>query len=277
MTISGPSLTLFNLPAAKKVDLAVLGIPFDSTQSAFVGSRHGPLLIRVASKTLNDFSLLFRRSVRDFPISDWGDTEIIHGGFVETMRKVHDALNAIDANKYLFLGGDHSITIMTLQYLYNQVRVYVHVDADPDFEDIYQELKYSHGCTLRRAGELIGYDRVVLLGYRTGNPEELKALEEFGVEAYSTYDVIENETILRDIFKKADYISIDLDAFDPAYAPDVGTPEPFGLPPSLFLRYLKYLKPRFADIVELTAENLKNKTAALAAAIARELLIAMNL
>ncbi|MCR8433476.1 MAG: arginase family protein [Crenarchaeota archaeon] len=269
-------VTLFGLPAAKNLDIAVLGIPFDSTQSAFVGSRHGPLLIRLASKTLNEFSLFFKRSVSEFPISDWGDVEVIHGGFLETMQKVREALGTIGAKKYLFLGGDHSITIMTLQHLHNQVKMYVHIDADPDFEDTYQELKYSHGCTLRRAGELLGYDRVVLLGYRTGIPEELKALEEFGVEAYSTYDILENEAVLKDIFKKADYISLDLDVFDPAYAPDVGTPEPFGLPPNLLLRYLKYLRPKFADIVELTGGELRSTTATLAAAIARELLIAMS-
>lgn len=271
-----PELSMFSLPIRKKTKTAILGVPFDSSQSVFAGARHGPLTIRFASTTLNDFSLLFRRRVSEFSISDWGDVEVVYGDFHKTQQLVHKALDLINAEKYLFLGGDHSITIMTVSYLHNRVETYVHVDADPDFEESYQGFRYSHGCTLRRVGEIIGFEKVILVGYRATLPEELKALEDFGVEAYSTYDIYEDESILKNAFKKADYLSLDLDVFDPAYVPEVGTPEPFGLTPQQFLRNIKYLQPKFVDIVELTTTRLNSITAVLAAGIAREILIAMN-
>lgn len=272
-----PCVSLFDLPISKKADSAIVGIPFDSTQSTFVGSRFAPLIIRFVSSTLNDYSLLFKRSVSDFPISDWGDVEVIYGDFQGTMKRVHRALTIINAKRYAFLGGDHSITVMTVSYLREKIKKYVHIDADPDFEDSYRGFKYYHGCALRRVGEIIGYEKIVLVGYRATTPEELKNLENYGIEMYSTYEILEDESILKEVLQKADYLSLDMDVFDPSYAPEVGTPEPFGLPPSLFLHYIQYSKPRFVDIVELTTSRLDSITATLAAGILRELLIAMHI
>ena len=270
-----PVHSLFNLPIKRSCFVAIVGIPFDSTQLVFTGSRLAPLAIRLASKTLNEFSLLHRADIRSFSISDWGDLDVVFGDFKMTKERLHKALKGVEAEKFFFFGGDHSITIMTIDFFKENVRKYVHLDADADFQSKKFEEKFGHETVLRRVGEAIGYENVVLIGYRTTTEDELRELEREGIEAYSSYEILEDENVLRKHLREADYISLDLDVFDPAYAPEVGTPEPFGLDPKILLEELTKIKAKYFDIVELVTTNINSRTAILAAAIAREVLISM--
>jgi len=271
-----PIKPLFGVKTQEKADIAVIGIPYDSSQSFFSGAKFGPTAIRLAANTLEEYSFIFRKDVRDLSISDWGDIEVSVGDFMKTKKRVFDVLRGINAEKYLFLGGDHSVTIITVDFLKDKIKRYVHVDAHADFEDEYLGNKFSHDSTLRRVGEMIGFEKITLLGFRSASIKELKALEDFEVETYSIFDILDDEEILPNVLKKADYLSIDIDVFEPSYAPEVGNPEPFGFTPIQFIKHIREISPRYVDIVEVTTTKMESITAILAATIAREILIAMN-
>ena len=71
------------------------------------------------------------------------------------------------------------------------------------------------------------------------------------------------------------YVSLDMDAFDPAFAPGVSTPEPFGLSPMDFLKFFERISERIVgfDLVEVVPDSNKI-TQTLAARIVFEVIAA---
>jgi len=254
----------------------VLGIPYDSGQTFATGSRFAPHYIRLASDSIEEFSIILQKDVREADVSDWGDLIVSHGDFNETKRRFHETLEGLAASRYVFIGGDHTITIFSIPFLKNKVRRYVHLDAHADFEDSYLGSKYNHDCVLRRVGELLGWDKIVLVGLRSVSKKGLKDLKEIGIEYYTSIEVEENPEILCDILSRADYISIDMDVFDPAYAPEVGNPEPLGLSPQKVFKCIKKIDPVAIDITEAIPTKLNSQTAILAASLLREIIIVMD-
>ncbi len=239
------------------------------------GSRFAPHIVRLASDSIEEYSLIFEKDVRRTNASDWGDIEVSFGDFNETKKRIHSVLNSVPAEKYVFIGGDHSITIFITSFFRNRIKNYVHLDAHADFEDSYLGSRINHNCVLRRVGELLGWSKIKLVGLRSVSKSALSDLRKLGVEYYKSFDLTEND-VLCDLLKEADYLSIDMDVFDPAFAPEVGNPEPFGLDPRMLLACLKKMSPRIVDLVELTPRAPDSVTAILAASILREIIITMD-
>ena len=256
--------------------MVVLGIPYDSNQTYITGSRFAPTYIRIAAESIEEYSIIQGIDIRDLDISDWGDVEVSYGNFEETNRRVQRVLKELSfANKFLFIGGDHTITIFTTYFFRNRIRRYVHIDAHADFEDKYLGSKYTHDSVLRRVGEFLGWERIVLLGLRSVSRKAHSELDSFGVEYYTTFDIQEDPSILTKELRRADYVSIDMDIIDPAYAPEVGNPEPLGLDPGTLINSILQADPLFMDIVEIAPKNHSSVTAILAATLIREALIKM--
>ena len=256
--------------------IRIIGIPYDSGQTYLTGSRFAPYLIRLASDSIEEYSLVFGKDIRATDASDWGDIEVSFGDFAETKRRVHNVLNNISSEKYVFIGGDHSITFFITSFFRKKISNYVHLDAHADFEDSYLGSKINHNCVLRRVGEILGWERIKLVGLRSVSEKALSDLKKFGVEYYTIYEVSDSD-VLCDILSKADYISIDMDVFDPAFAPEVGNPEPFGLDPKKLFFCIRKINPKIVDLVELIPNSPNSITAILAASILREIIIAMDI
>ncbi len=220
--------------------------------------------------------MLLRTDVRETDASDWGDVEVSFGDFRETKRRIHEVLRSVKSNKYVFLGGDHTTTFFIVSFFGEKIRNYVHLDAHADFEDEYLGSKFNHDCVLRRVGEILGWDKIKLIGLRSVSEKALSDLEAYGVEYYTIYDILDNRNILGDVLSKADYISIDMDVFDPAFAPEVSNPEPFGLDPNELFLVINKINPTIVDLVEVVPKDINSITSILAASILREIIIVMD-
>jgi agmatinase len=149
------------------------------------------------------------------------------------------------------LGGDHSITypiIKAFSQKYKKLSV-LHYDAHPDLYDDFQGNRYSHASPFARImGESLA-KRLVQVGIRTINRHQQEQAGRFGVE------IVEMQHWRDDLvlgFDSPLYISFDMDALDPAFAPGVSHREPGGLSTRQAVDLIRRLKGTVvgADIVE---------------------------
>jgi agmatinase len=75
---------------------------------------------------------------------------------------------------------------------------------------------------------------------------------------------------------RAVYLSIDMDAIDPAFAPGVGNPEPYGLTPLELRTAIRALAPYVSglDLVEITPDYDMGMSAIVGAKLVRDFLFA---
>jgi guanidinopropionase len=166
----------------------------------------------------------------------------------------------------LSIGGDHAITYPILKALADDRPVgLVHIDAHTDTWDEFRGSKFHHGAPFRRAVEdgLVDPKRAIQIGirgaqnisegwdYSAAQGMRVVFIEEFarlGVDA-----VIEEAR--RVVGDGPVYVSFDVDALDPVYAPGTGTPEVGGLTTleaQGLIRGLRGLNLVGGDVVEVS-------------------------
>jgi agmatinase len=259
----------------------IYGVPFDATCSFRSGTRHGPNKIREASYNFETYMFELGRDITDLSICDIGNTDEF--GNAETMIKgVHEfAKDIVDNGKFpVMMGGEHSITPPVVRCFEN-VGV-ISLDAHLDFRESYLDERNSHACSTRRISDIVGIRNVVPIGVRSMSLEEKKDADKLGLKFISSFDVIEGQGIesavksaLENIDKEHIYLTVDIDVIDPAYAPAVGTPEPFGLTPLDVKKAVDLLGERLVgfDLVEVSPPWDHGNTAALAARLIIEAML----
>ncbi|HNT72817.1 MAG TPA: arginase family protein, partial [Methanothrix sp.] len=154
--------------------------------------------------------------------------------------------------------------------------------AHLDLRDEYGGTRYSHACASRRILELSGVSGYASIGIRSGDLKEYLYAEERGVSYHTSDEVRERgieavlEEALAEVGTDEIYLSIDFDAIDPAFAPGVGTPEPFGLS-SWDVRYVvDRVAPKAVglDANEIAPQYDGGQTASLGAKLIREFIAA---
>lgn len=258
--------------AKSKVHL--VGIPFDDKSSFMKGAAEGPAQIR---KVLHDGSSNYLSEkgldiVNDIDLIDLGD---LSGRDYNHLTKSIDQV--VTADLFLFLGGDHSITFPLVNAVarYHTKFDILHFDAHTDLYHEFEEDAYSHACPFARIMEKNLCQRLVQIGIRSVSPHQQEQIDRFGVEVIN---IMQTERIDQLAFVNPLYISIDLDVFDPAFAPGVSHYEPGGLFPRDVIRCLQNIQVPIlaADIVELNPRrDHHNMTAHLAAKLLKELCSAM--
>ncbi len=272
-----PTKTLFSIKAMYTSKVAFLGIPYDAGNTCRAGSRFAPWYIRQSSEFLEEFSMLYRRDIRECDISDWGNINVSFGDFGETLKRVKNVLGSINAQKYLLLGGEHTISIMVVNTFAERIKKYVQLDAHPDFYENYEGNKFSHACVARRIGETIGFDRITIIGIRSFSKQNIMDLEEFGVRYYTILDVYDDPSILKKEIRSADYLSIDMDFFDPAYVPEVSCPEPMGYNIRDFLMMIPGIGARIVDVTEVVPQSPFDISSITTAILLREIGIQLSI
>ena len=192
---------------------------------------------------------------------------------IETITKTHLA----STSKILTLGGDHSITfpiIKAFHEKYPRLDI-LQIDAHSDLYEVFEGDKYSHACPFARIMENGLAIRLVQVGIRTLNDHQAEQAKKYGVEIHQ----MKHLDIGR-ISKFANplYISLDMDGFDPAYAPGVSHLEPGGLSSRQVIDLIQNLDAEVvgADIVEYNpTRDIHNLTAFLAAKMMKEILSKM--
>lgn len=237
------------------VDVAVVGLPFDTGATFKVGARFGPEAIRSASSLLRPYNPELDVQVFDtLSIIDYGDAPIIPGFIEESYAVITATLLPLAQAGIitLGLGGDHSVALAELRALaaVHGPLALVQFDSHGDLWDSYYGgFKYTHGTPFRRAVEegLLLPQSSVQLGMRGPlyGPEDLQDARDLGFTVLSTTELLERTpTMIGDLVRdrvgsaKA-FLSFDIDFFDPAFAPGTGTPEVGG--PTTFqgLQYLR--------------------------------------
>lgn len=249
----------------------IQGIQFDEKSSYQQGPSLAPPLIREAlncgSSNLYTEDLV---SIETDLIQDKGDFEIANYFDIEDITLNH--LN--QGAKILTLGGDHSITFPIIKAYHTKYPVLdiLHIDAHCDLYDNFEGDQYSHACPFARIMENKFAARLVQVGIRTLNPHQKAQAEKFGVEIHQMKS-LDISTIPK--FKNPLYISLDMDGFDPAFAPGVSHHEPGGLSSRQVIDLIQSINTEVvgADIVEYNPKrDFQNMTAFLAAKMMKELL-----
>jgi len=252
------------------VDIAMLGVPFDSGTSYRSGARLGPREIRAQSSLIRPYSYFQKISPFErLTIVDAGDVDAPPVGIEPAYAAIESAVDRILAAGAapLIVGGDHSISLPVLRSV---ARVHgplalVQFDAHIDTWGDYFGGKYFHGSPFRRAIEerIIAPQQYVQIGIRGpmyGEDEDFRYQREQGV---TTIDIgmVKRDGVERTMARvreivgdRALYVTFDIDSVDPAYAPGTGTPEVGGLTSyeaQELLRALAGLRLVGCDVVEV--------------------------
>jgi len=252
----------------------IFGVPFDSTSSFRSGSRFAPNRIREASYNFETYLMEQDVDLIDIPFHDAGNLDE-YGNVDEMTGAVEDAVKKILPKFPILIGGEHSLTIGAVKTLKNVSVVFI--DAHLDFREEYLGIKNSHACVSRRVSEIVGIENVFSIGVRSFSREEKNDAEKLGLKYVSSFDVKEKgiENIIRNLnLKKKIYLSLDMDGVDPAFAPGVGNPEPFGLTPNDVVKCIKILSDRLVgfDVAEVCPPYDNGNTSLLGARIIRDLI-----
>jgi agmatinase len=290
---TGPT-TFARLPHVRTledVDVAIVGVPFDTGVTYRVGGRFGPAAVRTASVMLRPYNT--NLDVKPFDVLscvDYGDVAIVPGYIERSYEAIEAAVAPIvEAGVVpLLIGGDHACTLPHLRATRSKGPVAViDFDSHTDAWDAYFGEKYNHGTWMRRAIEegLVDVAHSIEVGlrgsvYEKGDWEGLRS--ELGLEYLTTEEVFDigpeatAKRIRKRVGKAKAFISFDIDVVDPAFAPGTGTPEAGG--PSahdmlVVLRGLTGIDFLGFDVVEvIPAYDPAGQTATLAANLAYEML-----
>ncbi len=261
----------------------VLGIPFDRTTSFRPGARFGPDAIRQHSWNFESYDLETGVDLATVPIHDRGNAGE-YGGADQMVEAVREHLRPVFQAKKIpiVLGGDHACSPPCVEAYPDPSAIGVlYIDAHMDFRAEYLGDRRSHACSSRRILERVGARNVVVLGVRSVSREEVEDNRSLGMSFLTAHEVhregIESsvQRALNMLKTEHVYISLDIDAIDPAFAGATGTPEPFGLTPRDVKVAIGLAAPRLIgmDIMEVSPPWDSGNTSALAARLAREAIV----
>ena len=168
-------------------------------------------------------------------------------------------------NLFIGLGGEHSLTPSLVQARMPEPGTVLFLDAHADMRTSYEGSRYNHACPVNRL--LDQGHMIVMGGVRSLFEREVERIEsESRISLFLDWDLRGKgqwEAFLQKVnsLEGPVYLSIDMDVFNPAIVPGVGTPQPGGflwyqmieLLEALFSR--KTIDLRGVDIVELTVDS----------------------
>jgi arginase len=261
---------------ANPARIALLGVPYDAASSFERGAADGPAAIREAlmSDATNGWSESLIDTRAPGVLVDAGDVGVATDD-TEVRARIEAAMAAVMASERrpIVLGGDHSITYPLMRAVRRRHPrlAILHIDAHSDLYDNFEGDRFSHACPFARIMEETLADRLVQVGIRTMNPHQRQQAARFGVEVMTMRDWTDGRALA---FTDPLYVSIDLDAFDPAFAPGVAHREPGGFSSRQVIDMIQRVRGTIigADVVECSPRNdPAGITAWLAAKLVREL------
>ena len=266
------------------VELAITGVPFDQAVTHRTGARFGPRAIREAS-CLQPFDAPYgwpTNPLEEMAMVDYGDLAFDYARIVDFPAALTGHIATIlDAGAgTIALGGDHFITLPILRaYAAKHGPLgLVHFDAHSDLWPDDDMTRIDHGTFLYKAVKqgLIDPARSVQIGIRTSTEDYLGVTH---IDARDVHQAGIAATVARakDIVGDAPcYVTFDIDALDPAFAPGTGTPVWGGLASwqaAALLRDLAGINMVGGDVVEVSPPyDTTGATAIAAAHVAYELI-----
>lgn len=259
-----------HIRATEDVDVAVVGIPFDTCASYRAGCRFGPASIRemscLAAKPYNpalDVDIFEYCSAVDY-----GDLDSVPGYVEESFELITNEMKELFENGVIpiAMGGDHSVTLPELRacsQVHGQVAL-VHFDAHYDTIKEYFGKPYNHGTPFYHAAKegLVAPEYSIQVGIREGlyGIEDTMNSKNLGYEVITAAEMhhMELQDVVKRICERTKgrkvFVTFDIDFLDPAYAPGTGTPVPGGFATWEALELVRGLKELDVvgyDIVEV--------------------------
>jgi agmatinase len=258
-----------SLPDFGGLDVALVGVPMDLGVTNRAGARLGPRAVRDVERIgPYEHALRVAPSVH-LSVADIGDVPM-QSRF--SLDQCHTDIEAFFTKVCaagvipLAVGGDHSITHSILKAVGRDRPVgMVHIDAHCDTAGEYEGAKFHHGGPFRHAvlAGVLDPERSIQIGIRGG----AEYLWEFSYESGMTVLHIEDVMAMgipavvaraREVVGPGPiYVTFDVDAIDPGFAPGTGTPEVGGLTPREalgILRGLAGLNVVGGDVVEVAPQ-----------------------
>jgi arginase len=256
------------------IHVSILGVPHDDNSSYMQGPAEAPAHIRreLASAAYTDYAESGVNLSLPGRFKDHGDVQFdgVRDPWDLIEQSVARALSA--GGPLICLGGDHAIThpIMRAVRRQHPKLTIVHIDAHPDIYHSYQNNLRSHASPFARIMEEGLADRLIQVGLRAITDHHREQFKRFGVEAYDARHWDSNISLN---LGTPVYLSVDIDALDPAYAPGVSHREPGGLTTRQVIDFIHNIDQPIvaADIVEYNPRcDIANLTALVAAKLLKE-------
>ncbi len=253
-----------------KLDIALVGVPFDGGTTNRPGARHGPREIRNMSSFMRRVHHVSRVAPYELcRVGDAGDTPVNPIALIDSLTRIEEFFSRLHKAGVapLTAGGDHLITLPILRAIARERPVgLVHFDAHSDTGDTYfGGEKYTHGTPFRRAIEegLVDPKRMIQIGIRGSiyDRDEKDWAERIGIRMVHIEEYFElgPKAVIAEARRIVGdgpvYVSFDVDGLDPVYAPGTGTPEVGGYSTAeaqQMLRGLAGLDLIGGDVVEVS-------------------------
>lgn len=279
------------LPNFADIDIALLGVPLDIGVSNRAGARHGPRSLRTLDR-LGPFSGVSKSSPFEAAnVADIGDIAISTRHNMElALREIEEFQADMMASgvRSIAVGGEHTITYPILKALGKEAPVgMVHFDAHCDLSGASGGTMLHHGAPFRNAvlAGVLDPERTIQIGIRGSASAFTDFADATGITVVRVDDIEEKgiawviDLVKEVIGTTPAYLSFDIDAMDPTFAPGTGTPEVGGLTPREAFRMMRGLEGLDiigGDIVEVAPQyDPTSNTANLAAHIMFEILSLM--
>jgi arginase len=258
----------------------LIGAPYDGSSSFLRGAAAAPAAIReaITSDATNRWSEGLVDTGAPGVLADAGDLLLTNER--TALAQIEDEIRALlgDRRRPIVLGGDHSVSYAAIRAVqkYVPTLTVLHFDAHPDLYPDFQGRRDSHASQFARLLEEQAIAQLVQVGIRTMNDVQHLQAERFGVEVIDMRRWVAGQ---RDYtLRNPVYVSIDVDVFDPAFAPGVSHREPGGLDVRSVLTAIQSIDQPIvgADIVEFNpTRDPLGLTAPVCAKLVKELVETM--
>lgn len=261
-------------------EIVIVGIPDESkSHSLRKGTSDAPHKIREISNIRDTYKREDKSSL-GLPLGGISKKVYDHGNILRT--EVSDVIDKIVTKSKIpiSIGGDHSISIEIIKSVakHHTPLSLVYFDAHPD---MISSVHGYYGSVFTDVLPFIDVKSSMQIGIRTPEQEEINNIKKYDLTVITPFDIIRNgiakteEMLLGKIGQNV-YISVDMDVIDPAYAPGVSVPVPFGLGNNEVLYLLKSLAKHGIvgiDIMEVCpGYDTKDRTSHLASRMIAEVI-----
>lgn len=220
--------------AADTSAIRIIPVPYDGTSTYRKGADRGPDALIEASTQVECFDIETRSEVHTHGIHT--EAPVLCHTTPEDLAplvraRVADAL--ANGRFPVVIGGEHSVTIGAVEAVADQIGrgkfSVLQIDAHGDTRESYHGSTHNHACVMARARE---HASIAQVGIRAIDKSEWDSMDRsrvvWGWEISKSADDSWMDRVLA-MLADTVYITVDLDAFDPAFLPATGTPEPDGM------------------------------------------------
>jgi agmatinase len=227
-----------------KVDVLLCGVPLDAGTNFRAGARFGPRAVRDASALSRRFSAALGVDIyEELEVADGGDVAVTPHDIGQALSSVAARAESIVRSGAVggFVGGDQTVTLGVLRGIHRAKLRSVgllHIDAHSNTCRSSWGQDVHHESVIRNAVEegLVRPDRVLQMGIRG----PYSSAEDMDFALSSGFEIVKIDDLRWDLHgaisqlrrfvgQGSIYVSVDVCALDPAFAPGVGTPSPGGM------------------------------------------------